>query len=208
MITIWGGQTSRSIRAVWVLEEMGLPYQIRQVDMLAPEPDPQFLAVNPAYYLPALQDGEVVMVESIAIMEYLMARYGPTPLAPTPQSPDFPAYQQFLHLGEAGLATLMMPVVVSRFLAPEAERENWGAAWCEQAFQKRLKLVSARLAASPYLAGETFTAADISVTYALGLGQRNCGLVLGDVEQAYMERTTGREAYKRAMERSFEGVDN
>jgi len=70
MITIWGGQTSRSIRAVWVLEEMGLPYQIRQVDMLAPEPDPQFLAVDPACYLPAMQDGEVVMVESIAIMEW------------------------------------------------------------------------------------------------------------------------------------------
>ena len=69
MITIWGGQTSRSVRAVWVLEEMGLPYHIRQVDMLAPEPDPQFLAVNPADYLPAMQDGEVVMVESIAIME-------------------------------------------------------------------------------------------------------------------------------------------
>jgi glutathione S-transferase len=111
-----------------------------------------------------------------------------------------------MHLGEAGLATLMMPVVVSRFMAPEAERENWGAAWYKQAFQKRLKLVSQRVAASPYLAGETFTAADISVTYALGLGQRNCGLVLGEVEQAYVERTTGREAYKRAMARSYEGL--
>jgi len=99
----------------------------------------------------------------------------------------------------------MMPVVVSRFLAPEDERENWGAAWCQQAIQKRLKLVSARLAASPYMAGDAFTAADISVTYALGLGQRNCGLVLGEVEQAYVDRTTGREAYKRAMGRSYEG---
>ncbi len=100
----------------------------------------------------------------------------------------------------------MMPVVVSRFLAPEDERENWGAAWCQQAFQKRLKLVSARLAATPYMAGDAFTAADISVTYALGLGQRNCGLVLGEAEQAYVARTTGREAYKRAMGRSYEGV--
>ena len=130
MITVWGGQTSRSIRVVWVLEEMGLPYRVRQVDMLAAEQDPEFLAVNPANYIPAIQDGEVVMVESIAIMEYLMARYGPTPLAPAPHDPAFPAYQQFLHLGEAGLATLMMPVIVSRFIAPEAERTNWGATWC------------------------------------------------------------------------------
>src|SRR6478735_973073 len=95
MITVWGGQTSRSIRVVWVQE-----------DMLAAEQDPEFLAVNPADYIPAIQDGDVVMVESIAIMEYLMARYGPTPLAPAPQDPNFSAYQQFLHLGEAGLATL------------------------------------------------------------------------------------------------------
>src|ERR687897_3676594 len=127
MITVWGGQTSRSIRAVWVLEEMGLPYRVRQVDMLAAEKDPAWLAVNPGNFLPAIQDGDVTMVESIAIMEYLMARYGPTPLAPDPHNPAFPAYQQFLHLGEAGLAASMYFVVVSRNLAPEAERQNWGA---------------------------------------------------------------------------------
>ncbi len=207
MITVWGGQTSRSIRVVWVLEEMGLPYRVRQVDMLAAERDPAFLAVNPADYIPAIQDDDVVMVESIAIMQYLMARYGPTPLAPMPHDPGFPAYQQFLHLGEAGLATLMMPVIVSRFIAPEAERENWGANWSLQSFQKRLKLVSQRLACSPFLAGEAFTAADISVTYALNLGQRTCGIVLGDAEQAYVARTTGRDAYKRAIERSHEGLN-
>ncbi len=208
MITVWGGQTSRSMRVVWVLPEMGLPYSVREVDMLAPEQNHDFLAINPADYIPAMQDGDVVMVESIAIMEYLMARYGPTPLAPAPGDPAFPAYQQFLHLGEAGLATLMMPVVVSRFIAPEAERENWGAAWCLRSFQKRLKLVRQRLDRSPYLAGEAFTAADISVTYALNLGQRNCGITLGDAEQAYLARTTGRDAYKRAMERSHEGVNS
>jgi len=207
MITLWGGQTSRSIRVAWLLEEMELPYHLRQVDMLAAELDPEFLAINPADYIPAIQDGEVVMVESIAIMEYMMARYGPTPLAPAPHDSNFAAYQQFLHLGEAGLATLMMPVVVSRFIAPEAERENWGATWCLQSVHKRLKLVSQRLASSPYLAGDAFTAADISVTYALNLGERNCGITLGDAERDYLARTTGRDAYKRAMERSHEGID-
>ena len=149
MITVWGGQTSRSIRVVWVMEEMGLPYRLRQVNMLARQKDPEFLAVNPANYIPALQDGGVVMIESIAIMEYLMARYGPTPLAPAPHEPNFPAYQQFLHMGEAGLATLMMPVVVSRLMAPEDERENWGASWCRQSLQKRLTLIGQRLATSP-----------------------------------------------------------
>lgn len=202
MIIVWGGQISRSIRVVWLLEELGLPYRVRHVDMLAAERGPEFLAINPADYIPAIEDGEVVMVESIAIMEYLMGRYGPTPLAPAPQDPSFPAYQQFLHLGEAGLATLMMPVIVSRFLAPEAERENWGATWSLQAFQKRLKLVSQRLASSPFLAGDVFTAADISVSFALNLAQLACGITLGDAEQAYLARTTDRDAYKRAFERS------
>lgn len=206
MITVFGGQTSRSLRVVWLLEEMGLPYRVRQVDMLAETPDAAFLAVNPAYYIPAIQDGDVTMVESIAIMEYLMARYGPTPLAPAPDDPAFPAYQQFLHLGEAGLATLMMLPVVSAFLAPEGERDNWGARQSRFWVEKRLDLVRARLARAPFLAGETFTAADISVTYALNLGGRHGGFALGEVEQAYLARTTGREAYGRALETSMAGV--
>jgi glutathione S-transferase len=87
----------------------------------------EFLAVNPAGFIPAIQDGEVTMVESIAIMEYLMARYGPTPLAPDPHVPAFPAYQQFLHLGEAGLAASIYFLVGARNGAPEAERLNWSA---------------------------------------------------------------------------------
>lgn len=206
MITIWGGQTSRSIRAVWLMEEMGLPYHLRHVDMLAAEKDPAWLAVNPGDFLPALQDGAVTLVESVAIMEYLMGRYGPTPLQPSPQDPAFPAYQQFLHLGEAGLATLIMVPLVSGFIAPESERDNWGARWARGCVERRVLLVRRQLASAPYMAGDAFTAADISVTYALNLGANHAGFVLTDAEQAYLARTTSREAYKRAFDRSHEGL--
>jgi glutathione S-transferase len=180
---------------------MGLAYRLRPVDLLAGvEQDAEYLAVNPAGFIPAIQDGDVTMVESIAIMEYLVARYAPTPLAPDPHDPAFPAYQQFLHLGEAGLAASMYFVVVSRNLAPDAEQQNWGARKALEVFESRLGLVTRQLARSPYLAGETFTAADISVTYALEFAQRGGGIVLGEAEQAYVARTSGREAYKRAME--------
>lgn len=206
MITVWGGQTSRSLRVVWLLEEMGLPYRVRQVDMLSAEKDPAWLAVNPGDFLPAIQDGDVTMVESVAILEYLMGRHGPTPLQPTPEDPAFPTYQQFLHLGEAGLATLIMVPLVSGFIAPEAERDNWGARWARECVERRLLLVRRQLASAPYMAGDRFTAADISVTYALNLGANHAGFVLGDAEQAYLARTTARDAYKRAFARSHEGL--
>src|ERR1700735_3546725 len=83
MITVFG--EVRGVRVVWLLEEMGLAYRLRRVDMLAGvEKDTEFLAVNPAGFIPAIQDGDVTLVESIAIMEYLLARHGPTPLEPDP----------------------------------------------------------------------------------------------------------------------------
>jgi glutathione S-transferase len=199
MLTVFG--EGRGFRVVWLLEEMGLPYRLRPVDLLAGvEKDAEFLAVNPAGFIPAIQDGDVTIVESIAIMEYLMARYGPTPLAPEPTAPAFPAYQQFLHLGEAGLAAPIYFVVVSRNFEPEAEQQNWCARKALEVFESRLGLVTRQLARSPYLAGEQFTAADISVTYALEFAQRTGAAALGKTEQAYVARTTGREAYMRAMD--------
>lgn len=199
MLTVWG--EGRGFRVAWLLEEMGLPYRLRPVDMLAGvENDPEFLAINPAGYIPALQDGDVILVESIAIMEYLLARYGPSPLAPDPHDPAFPLYQQFLHLGEAGLAMSMYISVVSQILAPDEEKDNWGARKGREIFGNRLRLVSRQLAISPYMAGDSFTAADISITYALEFAQRHGGTALGEPERAYLARTTGRDGYKRAMD--------
>jgi glutathione S-transferase len=199
MITVFG--EGRGFRVVWLLEEMGLAYRLRPVDLLAGvEKDPEFLTINPGGFIPAIQDGDVTMVESIAIIEYLMARYGPTPLAPDPQDPAFSIYQQFLHLGEAGLAVPINYVASARNFAPEAERQNWSARDALETFESRLRLVTRQLARSPYLAGDRFTAADISVTYALLLAQRGGGVDLGTAERTYMVRTSERDAYKRAME--------
>jgi glutathione S-transferase len=198
MITVFG--EGRGFRVVWLLEEMGLPYRLRPVDLLAGvENDAEFLAINPAGFIPAIRDGDITMVESIAIMEYLMARYGPTPLAPDPRDPAFPAYQQFLHLGEAGLAASIYFVVGARNIAPEAERQNWSAGQAQEVFDSRLGLVTRQLARTPYVAGQTFTAADISVIYALELARRAGGVSLGEAERAYVLRGRGRAAYQRAM---------
>ncbi len=199
MITVFG--EGRGFRVVWLLEEMGLRYRLRRVDLMAGvENDSDFLAINPAGFIPAFQDTDVTMVESIAIMQYLIARHGPTPLAPVPHDPAFPAYLQFLHLGEAGLAASIYFFNGTRHLAPEAERQNWTSAFALELFESRLGLVTRQLARSPYIAGEAFTAADISVTYALRSAQKGGGYVFGDVELAYLDRVSQRDGYKRALE--------
>jgi glutathione S-transferase len=148
MITVYG--EGRGFRVVWLLEEMGLAYTLRPVDLMAGvKSDPEFLAINPGGFIPAIVDGDVTMVESIAIVQYLMARYGPTPLAPAPHDPAFPAYLQFLHLGEAGLAASIYFVLGARHFAPEAERRNWSAAQALDVYQTRLRLVTRQLARSP-----------------------------------------------------------
>ena len=175
-------------------------YRLRPVDLRAVDDDPDFLAINPAGFIPALQDGEMIMVESIAILEYLLARHGPSPLAVAPDDPAFGAYLQFLHLGEAGLAGPMNAVFVGRALAPEAERNARVTNWALETFHSRLGLVIQRLADRPFLAGDQFTAADISVSYALLLGLRTSNYTPGSVERAYLARTTTRPAYARALE--------
>jgi len=199
MITVYG--EGRGFRVVWLLEEMGLPYRLRGVDLLAGvENDPEFLAINPAGFIPALVDGDATMVESIAIMEYLIARYGPTPLAPAPHDPAFPAYQQFLHLGEAGLGVPIYFVNVSSRLAPEGERQNWGARKALEGFESRLGLVTRQLARAPYMAGDAFTAADISVAYTLLLAHMGGSFALGEAERDYVDRVARRDAFQRALD--------
>jgi glutathione S-transferase/3-isopropylmalate dehydratase len=198
MITVYG--EGRGFRVVWLLEEMGLPYRLRDVDLLANlENDTEFLDINPAGFIPALRDGDVTMVESIAIMEYLLGRYGPTPLAPGAQDAAFPAYQQFLHLGEAGLAASIYFVSGARHIAPESERDNWSARQAMNVFATRLTLVTRQLQRAPYLAGDHFTAADISVGYALEMARKNAGVAFGEAEQAYMTRLRERGGYQRAL---------
>jgi glutathione S-transferase len=198
MITVYG--EGRGFRVVWLLEEMGLYYSLRSVDLLADvSKDTEFMAVNPAGYIPALVDGEVTMVESIAIMEYLLARYAPSPLAPLSTDPDFPTYQQFLHLGEAGLMMPMYLARLSHVLAPENERNDWSARNAVEIFKSRLVLVTHQLACSPYLAGDNFTAADISVGYSLIWVKRCKMFGFGNIELAYIERLTERDGYERAM---------
>ncbi|MBV9990224.1 MAG: glutathione S-transferase family protein [Alphaproteobacteria bacterium] len=200
MITVYGAFPTRSLRVIWALEELGLDYRLRPVDLRTRMQDAEFLNINPAGFLPAMQDGDVAMVDSIAMLEYLVARYdGANLLAPAASDACFPAYQQFLHLGESGMAAFLNVIVGSKFMAPENEKDNFGARMAERMFDSRLALVKAQLGRAPMMAGERFSAADISVVYALGMAERlgladNFGAEVAD----YRGRMAARPAFQRA----------
>jgi len=199
MIKVYGSFPTRSLRVIWALEELGKDYELRPVDLRNRMADAEFLELNPSGFLPVMKDGDVAMVDSIAILEYLIARYDDGVLAPAAGDPCFPNYQQFLHLGESGLAAYLNVIVGSKFMAPKDEKDNFGARMAQQMFESRLALVARQLGRAPMMAGDRFTAADISVIYALGMAERlGLGDLFGPEIAGYRERMTARPAYRRA----------
>lgn len=199
MMTVWG--EGRGFRVVWLLEEMGLPYRLRDVDLLkGADSDPEFLAINPGGFIPALQDGEMVMVESVAILQYLLAKYGPTPLALGPNDSAYPTYLQFLIMGEAGLMVPAFYGWAGGAFGPEGAADDWTGKLGMENLQSRRRLVARQLEKASYVAGETFTAADISVAYALLWIRRTGTDALTPAETAYVGRCTARDGYSRTLQ--------
>lgn len=171
MITLYHCDNARSFRPLWMLEEMGLPYDLKVLPFPPRALAKPYFEVNPLGTIPFLIDGETRMSESAAICEYLGVRHGPTPLAVAPDEADFGRYLNWLHFGEATL-TFPQAIVLrySRMEPPERRQpqvvEDY-AKW----FHGRLRAVEAAMAASETLCGGRFTAADISVGYALMLAE-------------------------------------
>ena len=184
------------MRVVWLAEEMGIPYELRPETF--GQPSAAFLAANPTGAFPAIRDGDVGMGESTAIMQYVMDTRGPTPLAKKPGDARYADYLQFLTFGEASMAAYLNPVLMTQFMAPDDQKQNFTSDAAKRLFAGRLKCVEAQLDKGDYMAGD-FTAADISVGYALGLGEM-IGLA-GDYSpkvQAYLTRLRARPAYQAA----------
>jgi glutathione S-transferase len=199
MIVVYGAPPTRALRVLWMLEEMGLGYELKRVDFASRREDADFIAANPTGAFPAMRDGEVKMMESCAILEYLGSKYGPTPLAPAPGDSSYPAYLTYLHFGEASLAAPMNVTIASRFFAPVEHKQNWGASFAIDNFVRKSAALCERLKESPYLAGADFTAADISCGYAIGLARNvGAGHRLDPALDEYLGRLVERPAYQRA----------
>lgn len=200
MITLYHCDGARSFRPLWMLEEMGLPYELKMLPFPPRVLAKDYLALNPLGTIPLLIDGEVKMTESSGICHYLGTKYGPTPLV---VGVDEPAYGTFLNWMYFSDATLTFPqTLVLRYsqLEPEERRNPQVATDYAKWFFGRLRAVEAAAGAETLCAGR-FTAADIVIGYALRLAD-SIGLSkdFGPNVAAYWARLRERDGYQRARE--------
>ncbi|OQW64397.1 MAG: hypothetical protein A4S17_14300 [Proteobacteria bacterium HN_bin10] len=197
MLKIYHAQGARSLRVLWLCEEMGVPYETAEASFF--KPTDEFKAVNPLRTVPAMADGDVQMIESVAMMIYIMSKYGPTDLEVKPSEAGYSDYLQYLMFGEAGLAAYGNALVATRFMAPDEQKQNFTATYLKNAILKRLEFFGERLGGRPYAAADRFTAADISIAY-IANGAKYAGIEneIPAPVMRYIENLWQRPAYQRA----------
>jgi len=168
-------------------------------------PDRSYRALNPFGTVPFLQDGNVAMSESVAMMFYIAQKYGPTDALPPVDDECFAKVLQFTVLGEASLSSLMTPLLAVRFGAPDDRKHNWSAVGIESRLKGAIDRIGDELGDREFLVGSSLTLADISVATAFRIWSRGVGQDLPATLQAYCDRLQERPACKRAMEAHGQG---
>lgn len=197
MITVYNfPRGARGVRVFWTCEEMGLPY--RTVPVTFP-PSADYKARNPLGSVPFLEDGDVAINESVAMVLYLAQKYGPTPLLPAKDDPMLARVLQLAVFSEASIGGTMNGLMAAHFGAPDADKKNWSVRVGEQRAEQFIAYVEDKLGDAPYLAGETFTIADICISTALGIWKGALGKTIPPRLSAYRDRLAERPAYQRAQ---------
>ena len=192
---------TRSVRVAWLLEELGLEYELERFQLGdRAMREPEYLAVHPLGRVPALEDGDVMLFESGAIVQYLLARYGEGRFNPAPDSPAFPAYLQWLHYAEGMIMPPINIIVVETILLPPERRNETNVKRAQKLLNQMLTVVDAQLADREYLAGE-FSGADIMTGHASHVSQAMLKMDYGDKPNlaAYVERLRARPAFQKAL---------
>ncbi len=200
MMTLYHCHNARSFRPLWTLEEMGLPYELKMLPFPPRELSPDYLGVNPLGTVPTFLDRAMRMTESAAICQYLVTRYGPSPLAVAPTEPDFGPYLNWLHFGEATLTFPLAVVLRYSLFSPPERRLDQVAADYSRWFLARLRGIDAVVSKQPTMCAGRFTAADISVGYALLLAAfTKLDAKFTPAVAAYWSSLKERDGFRRAM---------
>ena len=218
MITVHHLNNSRSQRILWLLEELGVPYEIKRYQrdpktMLAP---PELKRVHPLGKSPVITDGELVLAESGAIIEYLADRYGAGVLIPAQGTPARLRCSYWLHYAEgSAMPPLVMKLVFRRvetapapfFVKPVARSiaHKVMRSFIDPQLRLHLDYMEGELAGSDWFVGDAFSVADIQLSFPLEAFAARGGLDTGHPNLApFLRRIHARPAYKRALEKGGE----
>ncbi len=194
---------SQSERIVWLCEELGLDYALKRYNRepsgMAP---PAYRALHPMGIAPVITDGEVVLAETGAIVEYIAVRYGKGALTVAPDAKAYPDYLFWLHFANGTLLPTEMIAMVVSMVAPDA-----GPSPLDERSTRAMAMIEARLGAVSWFAGEAFTLADIMMVFSLTTMRAFRPMDLAPFPNilAYLQRVGGRPAYQRAMAKAEPG---
>jgi glutathione S-transferase len=215
MIIVHHLENSRSHRVLWLLEELGVAYEIKpyardKATMRAP---PALREVHPLGKSPVITDGAVTLAESGAIIEYLVERHPTAQIAPAPNAPEYVRYIYWLHYAEgSAMPPLFLKLIFDRiehapmpfFARPIARSfaRRVKSQLVEPELTAHLNFLESELGKSRWFAGNAFTAADIQMSYPVEAAIARAGLDAGRPNlMAFIDRINDRPAYRRAVER-------
>jgi glutathione S-transferase len=200
MITIHHLGISQSDRVVWLMEELGLPYELkwhqRMANRLAP---PEFLALHPTAAAPVIQDGDRTLTESAVILEYICHRYAAGRFTVRPEQPHYYDYLYWMHFNNNILGLFFGKAALRG--RTEGEEDARYSELLNRREEAYFRYADQRLAESPYLGGPEFTCADLMSMFCLTSLPLFGGRSVDDLPQvrAYVERLSARPAYQKAM---------
>ena len=197
---------SRAVRVAWLLEELGLNYEIEKYSVGDRAlRTPEYYKIHPMGRIPVLEDGDTRIYESGAIVEYLLAKHGNGKFVPSVEDPTFPEYLQWIHYAEGSIMQQVNVLVVETILLPPEKKNDVNVARALKLLKVALGNVDNRLENREYLTG-IFTGADIMTGHACFAASRlqgDRGKGGADISEmpnlnAYIDRLLERPAFKKA----------
>jgi glutathione S-transferase len=202
MLHLYHCANARSFRVLWLLEELGISYELHVMQFPPRHHAPDYLALNPQGTVPYLVDGDTTLSESIAILQYLDSVHGQGRFSVAPGQSAYASWLNWLLFGEASLMPPLATILRYRLFAPEEGRNDAIAAAHETILSARLEALESALTSSEYLCAAGFSTADISVGYALLLARViGLGHLLGQATDHYWQRLERRPAFRAAFAR-------
>ena len=199
-LLLFHSPSSRSLRPLWLLEEMGLDFELKTIGYDASYfASDAYREINPMGKVPAFYDGDHLVLESTVILQYILAKYGPSSFSVEAEEADFGAYLTWLHMAESGLSHYLA-VYLGQMSGQDKYAVSEGfKSYVKHQAEKAFEMLDAHLVGRSFLASDRFTAADISVAYSLFLANTLCRLPLPNRVQAYFESLQERPVWKKII---------